>query len=91
MNVSLTPELKQFVEREVTAGMYQTASEVVRAGLRRLKQENDARTSKTPKTLAELEAHLLESAERFDHGEGVDGEAVFRRLSKRMKAARVGA
>jgi antitoxin ParD1/3/4 len=90
MNVSLTPELKQFVEKEVEAGLYQTASEVVRAGLRRLKEDQSARAPKTPTTLAELEAQLLESAARLDRGEGVDGEAVLRRLRKRMKAAQAG-
>jgi hypothetical protein len=39
MNVSLTPELEKFVEKEVDSGLYQTASEVVRAGLRLLKRE----------------------------------------------------
>lgn len=91
MNVSLTPELKQFVENEVAGGMYQTASEVIRAGLRRLKDEQQARRPKTPKTLPELEAALLESVERFDRGEGVDGEEVFRRLRRRIKAARSSA
>lgn len=88
MNVSLTPELKQFVEKEVEGGLYQTASEVVRAGLRRLKEDQESRIAKTPKTRAALEAALLESTARFDRGEGVDGEAVFRRLRKRIKAAR---
>ncbi len=32
MNISLTPELAKFVEKEVESGLYQTASEVVRAG-----------------------------------------------------------
>ena len=34
MNVSLTPELVQFVNQKVESGKYQTASEVIRDGLR---------------------------------------------------------
>ncbi len=49
MNVSLTPELAKFVEKEVESGLYQTASEVVRAGLRRLKEDQSARLPQTPK------------------------------------------
>lgn len=91
MNVSLTPELKQFVNAEVEAGMYQTASEVVRAALRRLKEDQESRALRTPRTLAALEKDLVESVERLDRGEGVDGEVVFRRLRKHMTAAKADA
>lgn len=88
MNVSLTPELKQFVEGEVAGGLYQTASEVVRAGLRRLKEEQQARAPKTPRTRGELEADLLKAAGSLDAGKGVNADEVFTRLRKRAKAHR---
>jgi antitoxin ParD1/3/4 len=91
MNISLTPELAKFVQKEVQSGLYQTASEVVRAGLRRLKDDQSALMPQTPKTLEELETQLLQSINRLDRGEGVDGEEVFRRLRKRMKASRADA
>ena len=84
MNVSLTPELERFVETEVGSGLYQTASEVVRAGLRRLKEDKQ-RLPAVPQTMPELEAALLRSIERIDRGEGVDGATVLRRLQKRIK------
>jgi antitoxin ParD1/3/4 len=85
MNISLTPELAKFVENEVESGLYQTASEVIRAGLRRLKEEQAARLPQAPKTLEELETQLLQSIDRLDRGEGVDGERVFSRLRKSIK------
>jgi antitoxin ParD1/3/4 len=88
MNVSLTPELAKFVEKEVESGLYQTASEVIRAGLRRLKDDQVVRLPQVPKTLEELETQLLQSIDRLDRGEGVDGEEVFRRLRKRIKESR---
>jgi len=88
MNVSLTPELEKFVEKEVESGLYQTASEVVRAGLRRLKDDQQVRLLQVPKTLEGLETQLVQSVERFNRGEGLDGEEVFRRLRNRIKAAR---
>jgi antitoxin ParD1/3/4 len=91
MNISLTPELAKFVENEVESGLYQTASEVVRAGLRRLKEDQAARLPQVPKTLEELETQLLQSIDRLDRGEGVDGEEVFSRLRKRMKESRADA
>jgi antitoxin ParD1/3/4 len=41
MNVSLTPELEQLISDKVGTGMYQTASEVVREGLRLLKDRDE--------------------------------------------------
>lgn len=38
MNVSLTPELEQYIQEKVSTGMYYSASEVVREGLRLLKE-----------------------------------------------------
>ena len=40
MNVSLTKELETLINRKVKSGMYQTASEVVREGLRLLKERD---------------------------------------------------
>lgn len=90
MNVSLTPELEKFVESEVTSGLYQTASEVIRAGLRRLKEDQEARLPKAPGTQEELEALLLRSLDEIDNGKGLDGEKVFRRLVRRIEKARSG-
>ena len=70
------------------SGLYQTASEVVRAGLRRLKEESDLRTLRVPATREALEAQLVAAVNVLEAGRGVNGEAVFRRLRKRIKEAR---
>ncbi len=41
MNVSLTPELEKFIQEKVESQMYQTASEVVRAALRTMKEREE--------------------------------------------------
>lgn len=43
MNVSLTPEIHAFVVTRVTSGRFQNASEVVRAALRLLEEEERRR------------------------------------------------
>ena len=43
MNVSLTPELEQFVRNKVKSGLYNNASEVIREGLRVLKEHDEVR------------------------------------------------
>ena len=43
MNVSLSPELEQLIEAKVKSGMYNSASEVIRAGLRLLQEQDELR------------------------------------------------
>jgi len=43
MNVSLTPELERLVTRKVESGLYQSASEVIREGLRLLDDQDRLR------------------------------------------------
>lgn len=43
MNISLTPELEQFVQGKVESGLYNNASEVIREGLRLLKEHDEVR------------------------------------------------
>lgn len=42
MNISVTPELKAFIERRIRSGLYGNGSDVVRAGLRALAREEAA-------------------------------------------------
>lgn len=46
MNVSLNPELEKLIERKVKSGMYNTASEVIREGLRLLEEADYTREMK---------------------------------------------
>jgi antitoxin ParD1/3/4 len=87
MNVSLGEKWEQFVEGKVKSGNYQTASEVLRDGLRLLEKEELLKRISV-RSLPELEAKLLEAAESLDAGKGVDGEKVFARLRKRINARR---
>ena len=45
MNISLTPELEQFVQGKVVSGLYNNASEVIREGLRLLREQDEVRRS----------------------------------------------
>lgn len=90
MNVSLGEKWAQFVEGKVRSGDYQTASEVLRDGLRLLEKEELLKRISV-RSLPELEAKLLEAAESLDAGKGVDGEEVFARLRKRSKSRRQNA
>jgi antitoxin ParD1/3/4 len=84
MNVSLGTKWDQFVEGKVQSGDFQTASEVIREGLRLLEKEELLKKISVS-SLAELEARLLESPKSLDAGKGVDGAKVLAKLRKRSK------
>jgi antitoxin ParD1/3/4 len=64
MNVSLTPELEQFVNQKVESGKYQTASEVIRDGLRLLLEKEEIHQKK----LGELRRDIAIGIEKADQG-----------------------
>lgn len=76
LNVSLTPELGQFVLDRVASGRYQTASEVVREGLRLLEQQERDREV----AFAALKAKLERGAAQAERGELVDPDDVLKKI-----------
>jgi antitoxin ParD1/3/4 len=90
MNVSLGEKWEQFVQSKVKSGDFQTASEVLREGLRLLEKEELLKRISI-RSLPELEAKLLQATDSLDAGKGADGEEVFARLRKRTKARRTNA
>jgi antitoxin ParD1/3/4 len=46
MNISLTAELDTFVQQKVQTGMYHSASEVIREGLRLLREQDELRQAR---------------------------------------------
>lgn len=76
MNVSLTPELEQFVQEKVKSGRYLSASEVVREALRLLEERDRIQQIK----LETLRKEIMIGVEQIEHGDVVDGEAVFAEL-----------
>jgi antitoxin ParD1/3/4 len=78
MNVSLTPELERFVNKKVESGLYQTASEVVREGLRLLK----AKEERDQRKVEELRNEIQIGIDETDRGElsPLDAKGTLRRV-----------
>lgn len=91
MDLSLPPEWVKFVEFELGSGAFQSPSEVIIAGLRRLKADHEAPQPRLPDTLEELETMLMESATSLDAGRSVNADEVFASLRERSKAIRSNA
>ena len=84
LNVSLTPELDRFVQARVAQGHYQTASEVVREGLRLLERQEEEHQI----AYRALKAKLRRAATQADRRELVSPGAVLKKISalKRRRA-----
>lgn len=85
-NIALTPHFDRFVQSKVESGRYQSASEVVRDGLRLLEEREEQRQQSVGRMRNEIEVGWQQS----EHGEVVDGPAVFaeiRKLSHVKRAA----
>jgi antitoxin ParD1/3/4 len=84
MNVSLGNKWERFVGAKVKSGDFQTASEVLREGLRLL-EEKDLLKRISVSSLPELKQKLLQGIGSLDCGQGIEGEQAFDLLRKRIR------
>ena len=84
MNVSLTPELEQFVNAKVETGRYNSASEVVREALRLLEEHDQARAAQ----LTGFNQQLGRRLASLDRGEQVDPKEARSRIDRKSKERR---
>ncbi len=66
MNVSLTPQLEGYVKQKVSTGLYNSASEVIREGLRLLEERDSLKQMKLQALKKEFNAGI----ESLDAGKG---------------------
>ncbi len=87
MNVSLTPELEKFVSEKVESGMYYSASEVIREGLRLLQEKEMLKQIK----IESLRKEIQKGIDSLEEGKGIplDVEKIKsegrKRLAKRSQ------
>jgi len=88
MNVNLGTVFDKFIGELLKSGMYQSQSEVVREGLRLLKEREELKRLR----LAELRKEIAIGGGQADRGEFVDGKQAFaeirQRSSRRKRAKR---
>jgi antitoxin ParD1/3/4 len=84
MNVSLTPELEKLVTRKVESGLYQSASEVIREGLRLLDNQDRLREIH----LDEIRKKVQTGLDQLDRGEGIPGDEAYARMKQASREFR---
>jgi len=82
MNVSLTPELESLINQKVKSGRYNSASEVVREGLRLLNTRDEEHEAK----LNALRAEIQKGADSLAAGRYRDGEEAMAEIKERLLA-----
>ena len=86
MNVSLTSELEKFIAEKLRDGLYRSASEVVREGLRLLVQQDRIQKE----TLKSLHQDIQAGLDQLDAGETIDGKDAFSEVRRMSQARRNG-
>jgi antitoxin ParD1/3/4 len=79
MNVNLGTVFDQFVADLLKTGHYQSQSEILREGLRLLKEREELKQLR----IAALRNEIAIGTAEADRGEFVDGEEVFAEIRKR--------
>ena len=79
MNVHLGAALDQFVADLLKTGHYQSQSEILREGLRLLKEKEDLKQLR----LVELRREIAIGTAEADRGRFVDGKQAFAEIRKR--------
>ena len=84
MNVNLGTVFDQFVADLLKTGHYQSQSEILREGLRLLKEREELKQLR----LAELRKEIAIGTEQARQGKLIDGDAVFAEIRKKSQEAR---
>ena len=79
MNVNLGRVFDEFVAEMLKSGLYQSQSEILREGLRLLKEREDLKKLR----LEELRKAIALGVEQADRGDFVDGSQAFARIRKK--------
>jgi len=83
MNVSLTPDLEQFIQNQVESGKYTSASAVIQAALRVFVQQQDIYQGR----FEELQKEIMIGIEASRRGEVIDADTVFNQLQAKLNRA----
>ena len=81
MNVNLGPVFDEFVAEMLESGLYQSQSEILREGLRLLKDREEVKRLR----IAEFRREIALGAKQADRGEFLDSHQVFAQIRSKSR------
>jgi antitoxin ParD1/3/4 len=86
MNIALTPELEQFIQAQITVGIYATASEVIQDSLRLLQAQIKPESPQV-QLKAELQKGIddIEAGRYVTYSSGQDISSHIKTLARQQK------
>jgi antitoxin ParD1/3/4 len=81
MNISMPPELENFVHSQIALGVYGSESELMSEALRLLYDQEDARRRKIKRLNADIQIGL----DQIENGEVISAEESQKRIKKLFK------
>ena len=84
MEITLQPELEQFIQEKITSGQYQSLNEAVNAGLKLLMEQELIYQGR----FGELRQEIMVGIEASERGEVVDSETVFSSIQEKLEQRR---
>lgn len=87
MNISLTPELEQFVQNKVSSGLYTSASEVIRESLRLLHTHDDIQTQRINQLNQAIDIGLAQ----LNSGKKIPAKESMKRMKAKIEKISKGA
>lgn len=84
MDITLQPELEQFIQDKITSGQYKSVNEAVNAGLKLLMEQELIYQGR----FDQLRQEIMVGIEASEKGEVVDSETVFNSIQQKLEQHR---
>ncbi|NJL64070.1 MAG: type II toxin-antitoxin system ParD family antitoxin [Methylacidiphilales bacterium] len=84
MNLSLTPEIEQFIHTQLESGKYATAEEVILAGIKLLEEREIIYKGR----FEELKKEIAVGVEQLERGERLNGKEIIEQLRQKNQVMR---
>lgn len=82
MNITIKPELENFIQQQILLGKYDSAERVIEEALTLLERRNQYDC-----WVEDIRQKIDIAAEQLDRGEGIDGETTIHQIREKLRQA----